>query len=133
MKKISYDRKTVGRRLQNLRKRLNWDRKFVADRIGVVEKYYGDIERGTCGMSIETLLALAELYDISIDFLIYGNEEKLDVLARDKALLRELRAMSPRQLDMCRQLLTLFVSGIQDEEWKKTVEASAGAAEKASV
>lgn len=135
MKKISYDRKAVGRRLQNQRKRFEWDRKFVADRIGVVEKYYGDIERGTCGMSIETLLALAELYGVSIDFLIYGSTEKLDVLTLDKTLLGKLRSMSPQQLETCRELLKLFASGILEDEWGKKAEAETEAVtlERASV
>lgn len=33
-----------------------WSRELVAERLGVVNKYYADIERGTCGMSVETLL-----------------------------------------------------------------------------
>ena len=31
----------------------------MAERIGRVPKYYADIERGSCGMSVETLMAVS--------------------------------------------------------------------------
>ncbi len=49
---------------------------LVAERLGVVNKYYADIERGTCGMSVETLINLSRLYGVSLDTLIYGEKEK---------------------------------------------------------
>ena len=33
---------------------------------------YADIERGSCGMSVETLMALSESLDLTIDYIIYG-------------------------------------------------------------
>lgn len=123
MKRISYDKKAVGKRLQEKRKQQGWDRKYVAGKVGVVEKYYADIERGTCGMSVETLIALTELYGITMDALIYGNASAIEILAQDKALLRELESMTPQLQDTCRQLLVLFVNGIHEGEAEKTISA----------
>ena len=55
---------------------LGWSRELVAERLGVVNKYYADIERGTCGMSVETPINLSRLYGVSLDTLIYGEKEK---------------------------------------------------------
>lgn len=112
MKKMSYDRKAVGQRLRDLRKRFGWNRKYVASQIGVVEKFYADIERGNCGMSVETLIALAELYEITMDALIYGSGENTGVLTEDKVLLRKLEAMPLQQQNTCRELLKAFMNGV---------------------
>ena len=60
--KPAYDRIAAGERLRSRRVELGWSRELVAERLGVVNKYYADIERGTCGMSVETLINLSRLY-----------------------------------------------------------------------
>lgn len=74
--KPAYDRIAAGERLRCRRLELGWSRELVAERLGVVNKYYADIERGTCGMSVETLINLSRLYGVSLDTLIYGEKEK---------------------------------------------------------
>lgn len=111
MKKMSYDRKAVGKRLQERRKQHGWDRKYVAEKVGLVEKYYADIERGSCGMSIETLIALTKLYGFTMDALIYGTEEKEGLLPQDRTLLQEFETMPSQLQDTCRQIMRLFVNG----------------------
>lgn len=46
----------------------------MAEKIDRAAKYYADIERGSCGMSVETLMALSEALDVSLDYIIYGKE-----------------------------------------------------------
>ena len=66
--KAVYDRIAVGERLRTRREMLGWSRAKVAEQIGIVDKYYADIERGGyCGMSIETLIGLSRLYGMNID------------------------------------------------------------------
>lgn len=109
--KETYDRAAVGMRLRNRRKQLGWSRRYVADKIELVEKYYADIERGTCGMSIETLLSLTELYGFTIDGLIYGERGGIDIFMQDKSLLKKLESLPPGKQNACKQMLTLFVNG----------------------
>ena len=76
-KRIVYDRTAAGERLQKCRTQFRWTRKDVAERCGLTEKYYSDIERGYCGMSIETLVSLADLYGLSMDYLLRGEGGKV--------------------------------------------------------
>ena len=69
-----YDTKAMGIRIQRLRKQFGSSREEIAGRIGRSAKYYADIERGNCGMSLDTLLDLADLYAVSLDYLVYGRE-----------------------------------------------------------
>ncbi|MFR6589967.1 MAG: helix-turn-helix domain-containing protein [Gallintestinimicrobium sp.] len=82
--KPAYDRIAAGERLRCRRLELGWSRELVAERLGVVNKYYADIERGTCGMSVETLINLSRLYGVSLDTLIYGEKEKKSAASQEE-------------------------------------------------
>ena len=69
---MNYDRLAAGERLRAKRLLLGMTREEVAEKIGRASKYYADIERGSCGMSTETLLALASVLDMSLDYIILG-------------------------------------------------------------
>ena len=48
---------------------LGFSQDEVAERIDRAPKYCSDIERGTCGMSTETMLAISDCLDISLDYM----------------------------------------------------------------
>lgn len=108
--RMTYDRDVVGLRLKRRRKQLGWSRSYVAEQIGIVEKYYADIERGTCGMSIETMLALAQLYRFSLDEFIYGPKE-----TQEGDLAEQLSRLSPHEKEYCTELVYLFLKGIKKQ------------------
>lgn len=113
--KAVYDRVAVGERLRNRRETLGWTRSRVAEQIGIVDKYYADIERGTCGMSIETLIGLSRLYGMNMDDLIYGQEKERDSL-KEKALLRGMEGLSEQAQTYCVRMLGLFMEGMKAAE-----------------
>lgn len=114
--KSTYDRLAVGVRLQERRRQLGWTRSFVADRVGIGEKYYADIERGCCGMSIETLLGVTRLYNMTMDDLIYGEKKENQKLKRDEVLVENLRNLPEEAQNCCIEMLFLFMKGIQSGE-----------------
>ena len=69
-----YDAKATGMRIKALRKQFGNSREEIAGKIGRSAKFYADIERGICGMSLDTLLDLADLYSVSLDYLVLGKE-----------------------------------------------------------
>lgn len=113
--KAVYDRVAVGERLRNRRETLGWTRSRVAEQIGIVDKYYADIERGTCGMSIETLIGLSRLYGMNMDDLIYGQEKERDSL-KEEALLRGMEGLSEQAQTYCVRMLGLFMEGMKAAE-----------------
>ena len=60
-----YDYKAVGERIRHRRMELNLTQAELAEKISRVPKYCADIERGYCGMSIETLLAFCKALEVS--------------------------------------------------------------------
>ena len=73
---MAYDRSGVAKRIRKRRKELHLTVDDVAEKIGRASHYYGDIERGTCGMSIETLLDISYCLGLSADYILFGNIEK---------------------------------------------------------
>ena len=72
--KKTYDRLAAGDRIRQKRNLLGFTQDEMAEKIDRAAKYYADIERGSCGMSVETLMALSETLDMSLDYIIYGKE-----------------------------------------------------------
>lgn len=108
----TYDRSAVGARLTKRRKQMGLSREYIAGKIGIVEKYYADIERGTCGMSIETMMALAKFYDFSLDEFIYGAEKQHEL--NEKLLNDQIRSLSPQAKECCAELVCLFIKGVKE-------------------
>ena len=84
----------------------------MAEKIGRAPKYYADIERGSCGMSIETLIALASSMNMSLDYLIYGkgsNDTKLKHQQETNAVLDMLDHLPENKRNDALKLLKLFL------------------------
>lgn len=110
-KRIAYDRTAAGERLQKCRAQFRWSRKDVAQRCGLTEKYYSDIERGYCGMSVETLISLSELYGLTLDYLIRGEEMGTLNASMKEVFLANLGKLPPEKQNCCLQMLFLFMEG----------------------
>ena len=93
MEKNTYDRKAVGIRIREKRKQLGITMKEAAEKLGRVPTYYADIERGNCGMSVETMIAISQLYHMSLDYLILGKEEESGQTDKDKVFAEETEAV----------------------------------------
>ena len=63
----TYNRLAAGERLRLKRTLLGMTQEEMAERIDRVPKYYADIERGSCGMSVETLMALSHTLNMPMD------------------------------------------------------------------
>ena len=120
--KPAYDRIAAGERLRSRRVELGWSRELVAERLGVVNKYYADIERGTCGMSVETLINLSRLYGVSLDTLIYGEKEKKSAVSQEEQLMRGLNGMPQSIQDYCLRMLWLFADALRAAQAEAAAE-----------
>jgi len=82
-----YDRISVGKRIQQRRQHLGLTQDKLAEQMDRATKYCSDIERGNCGMSVETMLSYSKHLNMSLDYMMLGiNEaqEYLDALPEDE-------------------------------------------------
>lgn len=88
-----YDLKESGKRIAELRKEKGYTQAALADMLGMASKSIAAIETGARGTSIDTLVALAEVLDTTLDYIIVGrknNVEMESVLAGVEADKQEL-------------------------------------------
>ncbi len=116
-KKIPYDRYAVGERIQKQRQSLGMSQEELAERIDRATKYCSDIERGICGMSVETMLALSEHLHMSLDYMMYGikseSQEKNVPLERNE-LQQLLADCTDRQYTYAMRLMEVFLTATEE-------------------
>ena len=108
----SYNRLMAGNRLYERRKQLGWSRGYVSEKVGKVEKYYADIERGYCGMSLETLIDIADCLGITLDYLVFGEAAEKDgaVSEETKSILFYLENCNEEKQKKAMELLKVYLA-----------------------
>lgn len=69
---ISFDPYSFGKRLQSARKSLGITQEELAERLRVNRNHITRMERGTRVCSIDLLVEMASLLDVSTDYLLVG-------------------------------------------------------------
>lgn len=69
-------KKSIGRRIARLRKNAGLTQLKLSEMININEKNLSAIERGKNGVSMETLIALCEVFEISADYILFGEKER---------------------------------------------------------
>lgn len=67
-----------GSRIRTRRSELDWSQEELARRAGISKGFLSDVETGKRGIRAETLLDLARVLSLSIDFLMTGEEGEQD-------------------------------------------------------
>lgn len=91
----------------------------LAERIDRATKYCSDIERGICGMSVETMLAIADNLDMSLDYMMFGEttEDELERQKHDENILIHLLSKcTDRQRDYAIRLLKLYIASMTQDD-----------------
>lgn len=74
-----YDIVNSGERIKELRAARRMTRQQLAEQIGLSVDALRKIEAGVNGAKIDTLISIAELFHISLDYLVCGCERKAEV------------------------------------------------------
>ncbi|WP_066190810.1 helix-turn-helix domain-containing protein [Gracilibacillus timonensis] len=61
-----------GWRLENLRENYGYSKKDVSSKLGFTQNVYGSYEREERRPLLETIITLAEIYQVSLDYLLRG-------------------------------------------------------------
>lgn len=91
------DLKAIGSRIKAERKKLGLTQEGLAELVNVSTHYIYEIERGMKSPSMETMVVIADKMELSIDYIIYGNQRqnlgslyrKLDELSDERRLRAE--------------------------------------------
>lgn len=59
----------VFQRIRDLREDRDWKQGYVAEKLGITQTNYSKYELGKVNIPVEMLIKLANLYDVSLDYL----------------------------------------------------------------
>ena len=87
----------IGNRIKQSRKKQNYTQESLAEKLEVSPHYIYEIERGSKAMSMETLINLCSVMELSADYILFGIQkqnagsvyEKLDQLSDERRLRAE--------------------------------------------
>ncbi len=100
----------LGRRVRKQRTQRGWTQEALAERVNVSTSFVGHVERGTRKASLETLVAIANVLNVSLDYLLSGSMNNSVI------------GPMPKNLnDQQRSALKEILSTIQENlsEWEK--------------
>ncbi|WP_313428150.1 helix-turn-helix domain-containing protein [Siminovitchia terrae] len=80
---------SLGKRLKIEREKRRWSQKFVAEKIGITNTVLSNYERDYRDPDTETLKRLAELYEVSIDYLLGHETTEEDIEYYKKKISKE--------------------------------------------
>ena len=103
-----YDYQLVGNRIRTRRKELGLSREALAERMNRAAKYCADIERGTCGMSIETMLLFCKVLHLSPNTLLFGDAHPIQEGTTEQQILACLAECTEEQKQSILQTVRLF-------------------------
>ena len=75
-------------RLKTLRKQVKLTQAQIAEKLNISQQAYASWERGAKKPTQENLVKIAQILDVSIDYLVRNLEEKIDDLENTELLFR---------------------------------------------
>lgn len=105
----------IGAKIITLRKKQNWSQTELAKQIEVSRTIVGNYERNENTPSIEVLIKIAKIFNVSVDFLIGEGE----ISSYDKAVLQRINDIERLDDDTKSKLFFLIDNVIQNFKTKQ--------------
>lgn len=101
--KSEFDYASLGRRIRKVRKEKNLTQEKLAEACNLSTAHIGHIERGTRALSIESLIIISQVLNVSTDYLL------LDVSnCTDNKLSRIINSVDNEKEDKCNILYSVI-------------------------
>jgi len=103
----------VKDKVRQLRQERKWSQAQLADKMGIHQKQVSAYERGRNVPSTEVLIRLADIFDVSLDYLAFeaqGKSAKVDI--KDRDLLRkfeQIDKLSDKDKGIIKEILDTFI------------------------
>ena len=102
----SDDRYAIAERIVNLRKESGYKSKDIAQQMEISASAYSDIECANTKLSLDNLYKLCQIFDVSADYIIFGETEGAYV-AEIRKLLKSQR---PKTIEKIIGVIRIMVS-----------------------
>lgn len=101
---MEYDIQLIGKRIKAARKAKRYTQDYVSAKVNIGEKFLSQIECGKAGLSVQTLIALCNVLEVSPNYLLLAS------FSGDSGhpLTKWLEDLTPQQLEDAETMLKLF-------------------------
>ena len=103
------DFKPIGNRIRLQREFLGYTREHFAELLSVSTNFCRDIEIGAKGMSIQTLIKIASVLKLSIDYIVLGETQDKDA----EPLILMLNSCKPEKRKYAEDILKSFLLAVE--------------------
>lgn len=69
----------MGKRIRACRLQSNLTQEKMAEILDISVKHYSEVERGITGLSVEKLIYLSQLFNVTLDYLLKGEGKPADL------------------------------------------------------
>lgn len=91
---MNYDMKECGERIRQLRKARGMTQEQLAKRLNIGERHLRRIETGEKGPSVDILVEISALFDVSLDYIIVGRQAQNDLKQKFRIVIQNLSALT---------------------------------------
>lgn len=99
---------SIGSRISTLRKKNNLTQEQLAERLDISIKHCSSVERGLSCLSLEKLVEVSELFDVSLDFLIKGTSSNYVCLELSPSIISVLTSKNESEKELLQDYLHLY-------------------------
>ena len=112
---MKIDLKELGKRIKLTRKGQDLTQEMLAEKAGVSQHYIYEIEAGRKAMSIHSFASLTTALDVSADYLLFGDGQRIfDVDTPAHQLMEIAAELNPSQRDHVLEILEVMVPYIKN-------------------
>jgi len=108
---LVFDFRSIGDRLFAFRKKMGMTQADVAEKAGLSDRTYADIERGSVNMRIETVLRICDALNITPDEIL--TERKETVTLKQEEVWRRLCECTDAQKETGLRLLSVYLDSLK--------------------
>ncbi|MBQ7692774.1 MAG: helix-turn-helix transcriptional regulator [Oscillospiraceae bacterium] len=106
---LIFDIREIGNNLLHVRKRAGLTQAEVAERAGLSDRTYADIERGTANMRLETLLRICTVLRITPNDILHREEDSTSVCSE---ILKNVEELPVPQRETALKLLDVYIHSL---------------------
>ena len=105
------DLHTIGNKLLDIRKKKVLTQAEVAEKSGLSDRTYADIERGSVNMRTETILRICKALHITPDEIL--TEDNISISSKQEELWQQLNECSPKDRETALNLLAVYLQSLK--------------------
>ncbi len=100
----------IGEQILHKRKQFGYSREQLAEKLDLSWQYISNVECGHRGISLDTLIKLCELFQVSSDYFLFGQKASNDI----SEITELLSSINPKWIPHLKDVIISFITSCQD-------------------